>query len=406
MKKLFCSLFILILALMVSGTAAARKGPTKLQDRAEFRDLSKQERAEWENYIKRSHHWYSVDLKFIQGELKKTVLKQPVKPPEARVFGFDPKQPADWYATKKGSRVADIVLSFQTPSGGWSKRTDMSQRPRKPGEAFGVERKYIPTFDNKATTTQIDVLAKAYQATGKMDYANAALKGIYLIFQAQYPNGCWPQTYPLVGDYHDYVTYNDDVMSRIMFLLQDISTGKKPFDFAPDDFRKAAGDSVRLGIECILKSQVAVDKRRQVWGAQHNMFSLKPAAARKFEPVSLSSQESTGVLLFLMRLPDPDAAVRFAIESGMGWLQWTAINGYAWVKTEDDAVLKPDSKAPPLWSRFYEIGSNKPVFGDRDGSVHYDVTEISKERRMGYGWYTTRPEKALKEYEKWRKRYK
>jgi len=34
--------------------------------------------------------------------------------------------------------------------------------------------------------------------------------------------------------------------------------------------------------------------------------------------------------------------------------------------------------------RFYEINSEKGIFGDRDASVHYDVSEISEERRTGY----------------------
>ncbi|HEX7955342.1 MAG TPA: pectate lyase, partial [Pyrinomonadaceae bacterium] len=63
--------------------------------------------------------------------------------------------------------------------------------------------------------------------------------------------------------------------------------------------------------------------------------------------------------------------------------------------------------APPIWARFYEIGTNRPVFEGRDNVVRYDVMEIEAERRNGYGWYTNEPLKLLdKDYPAWQKRLK
>ena len=53
----------------------------------------------------------------------------------------------------------------------------------------------------------------------------------------------------------------------------------------------------------------------------------------------------------------------------------------------DDKVVVQDPNASPLWARFYDIDRQIPLFSDRDSSVHYDVSEISKERRTGYAWY-------------------
>lgn len=39
-----------------------------------------------------------------------------------------------------------------------------------------------------------------------------------------------------------------------------------------------------------------------------------------------------------------------------------------------------------LWNRYYELGSNRPIFGDRDGKIHYRLDEITEERRNGYSW--------------------
>jgi hypothetical protein len=40
---------------------------------------------------------------------------------------------------------------------------------------------------------------------------------------------------------------------------------------------------------------------------------------------------------------------------------------------------------PP--ARLYELETDRPVFGDRDRTIHNAVEEISLERRNGYGWY-------------------
>ena len=63
------------------------------------------------------------------------------------------------------------------------------------------------------------------------------------------------------------------------------------------------------------------------------------------------------------------------------------ITGYTWDKKSGDKGLQPGTADDVLWARFYEIGTNKPMFVDRDGSKHYDIQGISKERSTGYAWY-------------------
>ena len=58
--------------------------------------------------------------------------------------------------------------------------------------------------------------------------------------------------------------------------------------------------------------------------------------------------------------------------------------------------------APPLWARLYEIGTDKPIFGERDRMIHYDVAELSLERRNGYGWFNTTPGQLYPLYAKWK----
>ena len=65
--------------------------------------------------------------------------------------------------------------------------------------------------------------------------------------------------------------------------------------------------------------------------------------------------------------------------------------------------LVHESGAGPIWARYYEIGTDRPIFGDRDKTIHDNVDEISKERQRGYAWYRDTPKHALEVYAVWSK---
>ena len=61
--------------------------------------------------------------------------------------------------------------------------------------------------------------------------------------------------------------------------------------------------------------------------------------------------------------------------------------------------------AKPIWARYYEIGTNKPFFSDRDGVKKYTIAEIGYERRNGYAWYGDWPQQLLEtDYPAWMKK--
>jgi PelA/Pel-15E family pectate lyase len=169
---------------------------------------------------------------------------------------------------------------------------------------------------------------------------------------------------------------------------------------------------MQRGIECILKCQVRVDGRRTVWCAQHEVRTLRPAAARSYELESLSGAESVGVVRFLMGLERPGDEVKEAIEAAIAWFESTKLTGLKVVQRPDPALAKGydkvvvrDPQASPLWARFYEIGTNRPFFCGRDGVKKDTLAEIEYERRVGYGWYTDAPATLLaKDYPAWRRR--
>ena len=229
--------------------------------------------------------------------------------------------------------------------------------------------------------------------------------GLDYLFRAQYPHGGWPQVYPLVGDYHDAVTFNDDAIVNLLGFLQDVAAGGADYAFVSADARAEAAARLSRGIACLLASQVAVEGRLTVWGQQHDALTLAPCAARNYEMVSLSSNESAGILRFLLALPEPSPEIRTAIEAAGAWFARTAIPDVAYRSIDGTGrQLVPAPGAGPLWARMYEIGTDRPIFGDRDKTIHSTLETMSQERRTGYAWYSNRPASVLKDHIKWRAR--
>lgn len=103
----------------------------------------------------------------------------------------------------------------------------------------------------------------------------------------------------------------------------------------------------------------------------------------------------------------PNQATIDAIESAINWYRANKIEGIRWdTKGKDHRVVK-DQTAPPIWARFYQIETMKPIFIGRDAVIKYDVSEIEAERRNGYAWYTNEPNDLLeKDYPKWKEKIK
>jgi PelA/Pel-15E family pectate lyase len=387
--------------------------------------LPRAQQSAWREYLARSVLQMRTDRAALQAEMGRAGLSAPLIPPSASSAKSIPlDKPAEWYAGAEAQRIADIVVSFQTPAGGWSKNLNLTDHARRTGEHFAGDNsspvpgvadfdaskdpkwEYVGTLDNDATTTEIRFLAKVAAATvGREKDAEAwrksYLRGIEYILAAQYPNGGWPQIWPLQGGYHDAITFNDDAMTKAMEVLLDSADGRAEFAAVPAELRVRARSAITKGIETTLAAQVVVKGRRTVWGQQYDMLELEPVGARNYEPPSLSSGESASVMMFLMKMPQPSPAVLDAVRAAAEWLKRTAIYGKAFARGPNGRTLTLAAGAGPIWSRFYEIGSDRPIFGDRDKSIHDDVNEISPERRNGYSWYNAGPKAVLDQYAAW-----
>jgi PelA/Pel-15E family pectate lyase len=370
--------------------------------------LPADQRPAWQAYFERSEKLRAIDEATLAAEMKAAGLTAPLVPPHGR--GVPLRQPAAFWSGPEAARIADIVVSFQTPAGGWNKNTNQTLAPRKPGERFGFESGYVGTIDNDATIDQLNFLAKTITAVGLTSARTAPwrasfARGVEYLFNAQYPNGGWPQVYPLEGSYHDAITYNDNAMTNVMTLLHEIATGAADFAFVPAATRTRAAAAVERGLGCLLATQITVNGRLTVWCQQHDMLTLAPCAARNYEMPSQSGSESAGMIVYLMSLSHPSPAVVKSVHAAAAWLKRTAKYDIAFRPAPDGSGRKLVSSpgAGPIWPRYAEIGSDRPLFGDRDLTIHDNVDEISKERRNGYSWWNDGPKRALDRYTAWAK---
>jgi PelA/Pel-15E family pectate lyase len=234
-------------------------------------------------------------------------------------------------------------------------------------------------------------------------YKEAFNKGLDYLLASQYENGGFPQFYPLKKGYYTHITFNDDAMIGVLKVLREIAKKKEDYLFVDEARRVKAEAAVAKALPLILKLQVIVNGKKTVWAAQYDEVTLKPAAARKFEPVSLTAGESVGIIRFLMLDSKPSPEITDAIESGIDWYRKNKIDGIRWVRQNGENVVVKDKTAPPIWARFYEIETMKPIFIGRDAIIKYDVTQIEAERRNGYAWYVSEPNQLLNEdYPKWK----
>ena len=324
------------------------------------------------------------------------------------------RQKPEWYASSEAQRIADHLLLYQRATGGWPKNTNMAVVLNEPAKAelAKLKAETDSTIDNGSTYTQMAFLARVFTATKTTRYQVSFNQAFDYLLKAQYDNGGWPQFYPDLSGYYQHITYNDNAMVGVLNVLRDIARQQPNYLFVNAAHRAQAERAVTRGTECILKTQIIVADKKTAWCAQHDEVTLAPAKARAYEHPSLSGSESVGIVRFLMGIERPDARVTEAIESAVAWFKAVQINGFKYYDKRDaaleqghDRILEAAANAGPLWARFYEIGTNRPIFSGRDSVIKYSVAEIEHERRTGYGWYSEAARDLLaQDYPRWQQR--
>jgi PelA/Pel-15E family pectate lyase len=397
--------------------------------------LPKKERKEWMAYLYRSERQKAIDKQTLKDEQQAAGNTHPKHASMDRaMFALRTDHPAEWFTSDEALRAAHNIITYQVADGGWSKNIDMVSNPRAPGDLYDADNMnrfpdpadfdkpvdeswhYIATLDNDSTWMQIRFLAHvttallaAHRDADAAPIRASVERGVQYLLASEYPNGGWPQVWPLEGGYHDAITINDDAMTHAVEILHDVSEGAADYGFLSPELKRRAGPASARGIECLLRLQVETNGVKTAWAQQYDALTLEPTSARNYEMAALSSDESFSIVEFFMGLPNPAPAEVAAVHAAAGWMTKTEILGYRYGSgnfsadraSSDGRKLTAVEGAGPIWARYYQISTNQPIFGDRDKTIHDSVNELSRERRNGYAWYNSAGVAVLVHYKTW-----
>jgi PelA/Pel-15E family pectate lyase len=344
---------------------------------------------------------YSLDLQQRAGESKATATQIWIQPPGTPSVGMAflraHEATKDTRYLDAARAAADALARGQLESGGWDyliefdptagnkwyRRADAGRL--SPADA--AKRRNISTYDDNNTQSALRfLLAYCDAVKGSTDPRETRIRealdyGLTKMLEAQYPNGAWPQRYDGIPkrvedfpvkpaayprdypriwphtDYKGHYTFNDNTHRDCIATMLDAyhRTGKREFL----DAAKRGGDFIVLA---------QMPEPQPGWAQQYNA-RMEPAWARAFEPPSITGGESVGALRMLMDLYVETGEEKYLkpIPAALAWF--------------DRAAL-----APNRWARYYELHTNKQLFGDRDGKIYYRLADISEERQKGYSW--------------------
>jgi PelA/Pel-15E family pectate lyase len=317
----------------------------------------------------------------------------------------------------KKDSVAERMLVAQRNNGGWSQPNgdpfDYTKELSSTQKALFLSEKakLDATIDDDATTKEIRYLVKAFKETNNPDYKKAAENGIKYLLSAQNDAGGWGQFYPDWSGYRGHITYNDNAMMNVMWIMKYATESTNDFEIIDKTLIPQTQNAVQKGLQCILKTQYSLNGKLTAWCAQHDRITLQPAKARAFELASISGSESVGIVKFLMAINNPSAEIKNSIKAACEWLESVKIAGINIKTIEDpsqtsgkDRVIYDDPNST-LWARFYDLKTNKPFFTGRDSVPKENLKDIENERRVGYAYYGTWAKTLLaSDYPAWLKK--
>ncbi len=300
------------------------------------------------------------------GEGKATRDQNWIQPPGCPSVGFAFLRA--WEATGEQQyldaavEVARSLASGQLECGGWDyivdhspagakrwfyRRNQDSDDPKlKQGANFGV-------FDDNTTQHATRLLMAVDVALKQQDAAihAAALYALDFILRAQFPAGGWPQRFPLGSrlGYWTFPTFNDNVIADCVNVMMIAHR-----TYGDQRYR----DSIVKAGDYIIAAQLP--EPQPVWAQQYGPDG-KPAWARKFEPPAATAGESAGAIRTLIEiaLDTGDDKYLKPIGPALEWYKRTELTGADKGK----------------WARFYEVGTNRPIYMTRDYKLTYDGSD-------------------------------
>ncbi len=323
--------------------------------------------------------WYSEDLKQREGEGKATETQIWIQPPGTPSVGFAYlrayEATGDDLYLEAAKAAADALVWGQLESGGWDYKVDFdpkgSQRwyyRHDKGKSDAGRRRNTSTLDDNNSQSALRFIMAVHKATQEEKYLSAVNYGLDFMLKSQFENGAWPQRYPLSSSgYSRWYTFNDNTINDCISVMLDayhIYGGEKYME------------SVKRCGDFIIASQLA--EPQAGWAQQYD-HDLKPASARWFEPAGVNGAATPRNIRTLINLylEIGDEKYLKPIPAAIDWLERS--------KMEDGG-----------WARFYELGTNKPLYVNLDKEVVYEFVNI----RPGYSWKANYASSAIRLYEK------
>jgi PelA/Pel-15E family pectate lyase len=263
----------------------------------------------------------------------------------------------DEFYYEAAEQVAQALIAAQRPSGGWNYVYDLAGRASLDEwyatvarNAWRLEEFHLhpdnSTFDDACTAVAGQFMLRMAIERGNAAYHAAFARVVELILVSQYPNGGWPQRYPLQPDYTRWLTFNDDVIGQNIKLLVMASVALGDAGLA----RRA-----RAAFDCMLELQLP--RPQAGWGLQHSLDG-KPASARSFEPLALATHTTATnveqLLSFYELSRDPRYLQR--VPEALDWLDQ--------VRFPDDLARRLGGTHPT----FVELATNDALYVHRRGS--------------------------------------
>jgi PelA/Pel-15E family pectate lyase len=210
------------------------------------------------------------------------------------------------------------------------------------------------TFDDAGTAEASQLMLRLFLAKRERVWRGPLDRAIAFVLDSQYANGGWPQRFPLSDDaglhgrpnYTGYITFNDDVAGEnIKFLIFAYQTLGDRRLLAP----------IRRAMDCFLACQQPAPQAG--WGLQHLPDTLKPSAARTYEPEALATHTTaTNVeALFSFYRLTGDRKYIARVPEALDWLESVRL----------PARLQRDGRTHPT---FVALGTNQPLYVHRRGS--------------------------------------
>ena len=311
---------------------------------------------------------YLPDMSRRWGEMEAYPTMIWVQPPGTATVGqvfLDAFQATgDEYYYEVAARAADALIEGQHASGGWNYMIDFAGEAslRRWYETIGKNGWRLEefqhyygnaTFDDGGTAESTRFLLRLYVERRDEKYRAAVDRALGFVLESQRSNGCFPQRHPMTKEFVQgakpvfpgYLTFNDDVAAENIDVLLMAY--------------RALGDTgvlrtIRRAMDCFLLLE---QKPPQAgWSLQYGP-DLKPAAARSYEPVGLSTTTTAENVAELLNFYALTGETKY-LEPVPWALDWL----------ESVRMPKSSDHDPSGYPALVALGSNRPMFVHRRGS--------------------------------------